>query len=304
MTRVAATLAEKLDTPVRIAVVGPSLGEKTRLAERLGAASDLVARSVSIKEYDLPEDDAEARENLRTLSEHCDIAILCVETFEGGIAQLWTAVPDRLRDHSYLVLVSDAQTASQRAVHLSADQFQACFSLAPSTCATGSETQPEFGIARNGADIVAGLIRDIDTARSADLDYAEVLLAKFAPVSSEHDIEPVTPDEPQCQIVGHSRQDAVETALALLESLCDDVDAPNIQPQDVLQKAAQGARALSSLLTDADPVDDQLAGLKRTAQECEVMVAQLQPEATDRAAEDALTVLLQAKKEFSEVAFS
>jgi hypothetical protein len=135
-----------------------------------------------------------------------------------------------------------------------------------------------------------------DMASPAELQHAETTARNGAQDSAE----PAT-------IAPMKRCEAVETALTLLQDCADAMtrDVTGMpQPAHVLAQSAQTAQALATLFMDAGAEDPKINAVREDVLESEQVIMLLQLEGTPAAAGDAVTALLQLKKEMAEVAFA
>lgn len=296
-----------------------------------------VLRARSYAEVNIPGDNVALRHILDWFIETTDVSLWCTQNFDDREAAVWAKVPDGLKDNSFLVLTKAdrlqmkgslaAQTAHFEATF--ADQFLGLYPVATKQAsasrATGAVTNPELWTASGGKALLYGLTRQIDSGKRADLDYADMLLAQIAdrmpdglPVASsatstEADMppakpnKPATPDSTSPSPLKHA--EALETALRILQDCAEAMDATGAKPngpapQSILTKSAETAQALATLLMDVGQEDAALSALREDVLESEQMILLLQLEGTETAATDAVTALLQLKKEVAEVAFA
>lgn len=265
-----------------------------------------------------PEEVAARTRLLDWLVETTNITIWCSEDFNEAERACWARFPDSVKDHSYLALTKAdqlqmkgtlaAQTA--RFQEQDCEDFLALYPIASKQAIAahrdGLIDNAELWTASGGQALHDGLAHQIDVARRADLDYADMLLARLPEIvidETSDDPAPFSPAENRSATGPMSRTEAVETALTLLQDCAEEMSkAPTPDPKDVLAQSAQTAQALATLFMDAGAEDAQVNALRDDVLESEQVIMLLQLEDTTSAAHDAVGALLQLKKEMSEVA--
>ena len=102
--------------------------------------------------------------------------------------------------------------------------------------------------------------------------------------------------------MGHC--EAIDTALSILQQSADDLApmaGPDLDAKAVLEHCAQSAQALATLFMDTETDDETVCAMREDAINAEQMIQLLQLERNEKAANDAVAVLLQLKKEMAEV---
>ncbi|MGP1356983.1 hypothetical protein [Roseicyclus sp.] len=127
-----------------------------------------------------PEDCAAA---LGWAAKRSEIAIFCADAFTGEEAAIWSAAPDRLKNHCYLVVTGGREAAS-----LASAQARGHFD-AVIHAPVPSEAMAPLGALKHR------LAADIDAARAEDIDAAELFLHRFRrPAGEERQPETVEPE--------------------------------------------------------------------------------------------------------------
>ena len=197
-----ARLLARLDGPVHIAIIGPPGAGKTRLGDLLGQQSDL--SECSFFEMSTISDDVD----LCTAADPADIVLWCGQTFGAADLALWSKMPDRLKDHSFLVvtkadsLAAQGQLQSTLAVlrDVSAEEFLQVFPVATLQGLAASDpnmTNAASAIRASGAEALkTAILRQIALARGAVRDGVLVFLDRYGTkemaVTVAHN-EPVAP---------------------------------------------------------------------------------------------------------------
>ena len=267
------------------------------------------------------------------LTDFADIVVLCTRDLDGPVFEFWAKVPDRLKDHSFLALTfADEDLAAGTLARKTdrfgkehAEEFMGLFPVATrhalSAFKNGKIDDDQLWQASGVSELNKELEREIKAGQQAGFDQAEVFLMKFDDQidqnnqildtdnrvdsaqeslrSSKSAISTLSPMK---------RSEAIATALTVLQAPVDemlqDIENDIPHPAHVLDHTAQAAQALATLFMDASPDDQQLNAFRESVLEYEQMTMLLQLEGTETAAHDAVTGLLQLKKEMSEVAYA
>jgi hypothetical protein len=290
----------------------------------------------SFLEINLSGDSADQRELLGWAAKRTDIAIWCSQRFDHRERALWSNVPDHLKDHSFLVLTKADQLflkgelATQIAAlqPVVAEEFLSLYPVATmqAIASRRSEAGGDKALwgSSGGKALFQGIRQQVEQARLADLDHASLLLdrckiATPAPLRSagtaatdsgrKLDIarEPLRapPVQPALAKANTDERDAVDKALGLLHDAASELlngsDYPNAAATDrILDRCGDIAESLVAFLSESGNRSDGLDQCREDAAEGEEMLMLLRLERGENAAADALTVLLQLKKEMSE----
>lgn len=257
-----------------------------------------------------------------------DITIWCSESFEARETATWAKFPEKLKDHSFLALTKadqlqmkgTLQALTQRFEAESAEEFMGLFPVAAKQAIAARASTPvdkARWAASGGKALYDSVLTHIDTGRKADLDYVQMLLAHVSPqdpkktpqvkqADAEEQADALSTSQ-AAHIAPMKRNEALDTALTILQDCADEMvstSAATPQPKELLAHSAQAAQALATLLMDARSDDTHINALREDVLESEQVIMLLQLEGTETAARDAVSALLQLKKEMSEVAFA
>lgn len=282
----------------------PQLGDMTLAEVNLTAAPEMQARALDWA--------------MKTTG----ITIWCSQDFNARESATWAKFSEELKDHSFLALTKADQLQMKGTLHAltarfeeeCAEEFLGLFPIATKqaiAARSGATVDTDRWAASGGKALYESVLNHIDTGRKADLDYVQMLLAHVSPketndtqIASEPPIsEEVAAEVPE--IAPMKRHEALDTALTILQDCADEMvstSAATPQPKELLAHSAQAAQALATLLMDARSDDAQINALREDVLESEQVIMLLQLEGTDTAARDAVSALLQLKKEMSEVA--
>ncbi len=295
----------------------------------------------SLVEISLPDDAYKRHEIIKWVVDNTDVTIWCTQEFDKHESSMWSAVPEEMKDNSFLVLTK-ADTLQMRGTlkdqtsrfeqHF-ANEFLCLYPVATKRALAarqnGAPIDDKLWASSGGKALLDGLKRQIDTGRMADLDHANLLLRRIAASpkalsaaeASSDATEVSVADEDTPDITSGTapnaldrtspmkRNEAVDTALSVLNDCADTMletcsNGTGLTSGDILTRSAQAVQALATLLMDVRADDQQLNTIRENVLEGEQVILLLQLEGTDTAARDAVTALLQLKKEMSEVAIA
>ncbi len=287
----------------------PQLADKTLTEVSLAAAADAQKRA------------------LNYAIETTDFTIWCTQDFQAAESETWAHFPEELKDHSFLALTKADQLQMKGTLQAQttrfendwSEEFLSLFPIATKQAIAAHEegelADPALWASSGGKALRDNLHNHIDTGRRADLDYVQMLLAHVSPKMVEPQRSQHRGEEDKGtssttgtpEIAPMKRTEAVETALAILQDCADEMAASAggaPQPKEMLAHSAQAAQAMATLLMDAGSDDAHLNALREDVLESEQVIMLLQLEGTDTAARDAVSALLQLKKEMAEVAYA
>ncbi|MDU8927838.1 hypothetical protein RXV86_10625 [Alisedimentitalea sp. MJ-SS2] len=272
-----------------------------------------------------------------------DIVLWCTNDFKDMEQALWANLPDEIKDHSFLVLAKAdrkimrgtlADTIRQLEPIVS-EEFLGLYPVASiqgmTARTSGTGEDQHLWNSSGGKSLCYAIQHQVDSGRSADIDSAQMVLAKFgnataaaappkprsrevpsplasapAPVSAPAPTGETTsrPAEPAPARGPGAATDVLTQAVNVLsrsgqELLRElDGDAP-IDTDTILNRCASSIATLSSQLGDTNSVDPALQDAALAAQDGEEMMILLRMERGEDAALDAVTLLLQMRKELT-----
>lgn len=284
-------------------------------------------------EVTIPEDAGQQADLIEWVAQKAHVAIWCSETFDDRNRKIWSSVPDRLKDHSFLALTKADRLQMKglladqiaRFENQFADEFLCLFPVATkqamAACAAGAVTGARLWQESGGKALTDAIAREIETGKLADRDHADLLLTRMGlaatprapraapPVATPQAASPRTerpvPAPVAAPVVPQmGREEAIDMALSLLQGCANEMcaESPNqttAPPERILSLCAQTAQALATLLMDTQPDDPAIDALREDAQESEQVIMLLMLERNETAASDAVSVLLQLKKEMA-----
>lgn len=274
---------------------------------------------------------------LEWMSGRSNFAIWCSTRFDEREHALWSAVPDVLKDNSFLALTRadrlfmkgelEAQIARLRPIV--ADEFRALYPVATLQAAAarldGGIKDRQLWRSSGGMALVDGIRSSVEQARSADLDHAFMLLERFkvpggaegaapeavAPALAPAPAQPAEILVPQPlpaaspQLTAGRSDAVIRKALGVLRGCADELiavggPAHGDTTDHILERCNATAHDLVELMSENEGGSDALESVREDVIEGEQMLMLLRLERGDTAAEDSLTVLLQMKKELSQ----
>jgi hypothetical protein len=272
----------------------------------------------------------EERAAVQWAAAKADMVIWCSQAFTAAERWLWSAMPDRLKDHGFLVvtkadeLIRAGTFAAQMAEleDVVAEEFH---SLVPVATLQGlAAMDGEAGtnrdaLAASGAEaLISAILGHLEQGRRADLDAALLFLSRFGSGTPEAAATPsaaVAAEAPAPAAVAPlaeapatvpsaamveeapAADDSVARALDILRGAAGPLLARMDEAghaEDILEGCAQAAQAV------ADTIDpDALPRLHDEAMEVAEMLVLLGQERSETAAADAVTLLLQLRRDLS-----
>jgi energy-coupling factor transporter ATP-binding protein EcfA2 len=262
----------------------------------------------------------EERAGVQWAATRADVVIWCSQGFTPAERWLWSAMPDRLKDHGFLVLTKADElirdgTLGRTIAGLEDVVAEEFHSLVPVATLQGLAALlspagvDRDALAASGAEaLVSALLAHVEQGRRADLDAALLFLSRFAPGASlphpTGETGVLATDDTTAAVeelaprpapaAPAPAEDTAARALDILRgaagSLGDLLDEEG-DPEHILEGCAQAAQAVADTL---DPAD--LPDLHDEALEVAEMLVLLGLERSETAAADAVTLLLQLRR--------
>jgi energy-coupling factor transporter ATP-binding protein EcfA2 len=317
--------AEDRETPrpfAELARIGRGEARLVRIEAPLPVLSALTL--IEVATQGTAEDE---RDGVQWAAARADVVIWCSQAFTPAEQWLWSAMPDRLKDHGFLVLTKAdelirAGTLGARIAELEdivAEEFHSLVPVATlqglaALCApTGTDRE---ALAASGAEaLIAALLAHVEQGRRADLDAALLFLSRFGPGAPaaeapaapapapapepETAAAPAPAPAPQAAEAGDTvRADAGDTVVRALDILrgCAGTLRDRLgeagHDDEVLEGCAQAAQAVADTLDPATAPQ-----LHDEAMEVAEMLVLYGLERSEAAAADAVTLLLQLRRD-------
>lgn len=247
---------------------------------------------------------------------HADIILWCSQGFTPEEQQLWAAVPDEKKDHSFLVLtMADRQIMRGTLTGLletlndfAAEQFLGLYPLAAVQAITaqtaGQSVNSELWKSSGGRQLAGDVLKQIDLGRASDVDQAEMLIRQFAPQIAEQQWQQTPPAPADTPVPNHSPSDTLlHTALDLLQGRANQMLAKTdggATADDILADCMDTVKDLSKTLMASQDHSRRIQSALDAAQDGEELLILFQLERGEDAAVDAVTLLLQLKREIAD----
>jgi hypothetical protein len=263
----------------------------------------------------------EERAGVQWAATRADVVVWCSQGFTPAERWLWSAMPERLKDHGFLVLTKADElirdgTLGRTIAGLEDVVAEEFHSLVPVATLQGLAALlspagiDRDALAASGAEaLVSALLAHVEQGRRADLDAALLFLSRFAPGAAPtlppEKIEALAADipaavleelsQPPAPVAPAPAGDTAARALDILRGAAvslGDLAGADGGAEHILEGCAQAAQAVADTL---DPVD--LPDLHDEAMEVAEMLVLLSLERSDTAAADAVTLLLQLRRD-------
>ncbi|MDC0659400.1 hypothetical protein N6L27_15475 [Leisingera sp. SS27] len=260
------------------------------------------------------------QEMLQQAAASADIILWCSQEFPAGEQALWTAVPDSTKDHSFLVLTMADRLVMRGTLPalietlepIAAEEFLGVYPVAAIQGLTARAADaPQDGLWRSsgGKQLAGDVQRQVDLGRASDVDQAELLIRQFGGSLPPETPSPAVPVSsaaiaPAAAIAAAPQAASLAAALDQLQTgaeamLAEAEAAGGPQAAPVLAQCMEMIRNLSQSL-DEMPASAAVEAAREAAQDGEEMLMLCQLEQDEDAAVDAVTLLIQLKKELME----
>ncbi len=279
----------------------------------------------SFAEIRLPKDGSRQQALLEYAVGSSTILIWCSELFDEAEQAIWSDLPEHIKDHGFLALtMADRQMMKGRLTDRIAEleefvseEFFGLYPIATLQAITArSEPSPQNGDMwkhSGGEALFDAITRQVSLGRGEDVDRVKLLLEQLdvepenvsapapdkAVASAAH--KPMGKLQPDAAL---TKRDALQKSLIRLTKGAEDMlqDVSRLESDDcndVLENCLETVRDMSDMLSEAAGGDPSLTELLEEAQEGENMLLLFQLEKDEGAAADAVTLMLQLKKEIT-----
>lgn len=255
-----------------------------------------------------------------------DIVLWCSQSFDATERALWASAGETLKGHSFLVLTKADQLQMKGVLAARIEQLEnsvaeVFFRVVPVATIQAISANPPDGTrdekiwaASGGKVLIEAILQLVSTGRRADADNAMIFLRrnaqrippetqplntqKTAPLTrhiavSADDASGETPDT---QVY----RDALEFLQQRADQMLRALQANSHDNQSfVLDHCLETSNTLTEMIMETETSDTTLANIQDDTMECGDMIVLYQLENTDDAALDAVTLLLQLKKDMA-----
>ncbi|MBV1896014.1 MAG: 50S ribosome-binding GTPase [Rhodobacteraceae bacterium] len=295
---------------------------------------DLGLSDQNFVEINLPGDFDYQKLVVNRVTKWADIVLWCSENFDSTEQRLWMDVPEETKDHSCLVLTKADQQLMRGVLsnRISAledfvtKEFLGLYPIATIQAMAARNSSNEFNAQQwkssGGKELFECVMRQIQSGRTADLDQVQNLLNYLPPEittpgrNTAAAVSSIAKDDPEQQVNPEKTKDfrslgadaqndqLLDEASKFLQFCADDMfkkltHSDEMDPDQVLDQCVRTANALADLLEDVNPGNSSVKEVQDDVLETSELMMLLKLEKGEEAAVDAVTLLLQMKKEIS-----
>ena len=259
--------------------------------------------------------------------ERADIILWCSQVFGPEERELWSTVPDALKDHSFLVLTkADAvaapgglQTRISELQDVVAEEFHSLFPLATLQAIAASQQegavdQSVFN-ASGGAALIAAILRQVALGRRADIDSVVLFLNRHGAIPSAAvrtadinlaDVAVVGSDASRvgksAELSDSTTSDLFSTAFEYIQRRASDLTGIQSESSadyaaNILKHCTETADHLADIFTTDDDIAAGPPDFQNDLMEAADMILLMQLEEGESPAADAVTLLLQLRRD-------
>lgn len=275
-------------------------------------------RKFNVAEISLSGSADEQAAILEQAAQFADVMIWCSPVFTPQEQGLWSNVPEQRKDHAFLVLsMADQLIMRDRLseqmeslADVAAEDFLGLYPVAAIqglNAQRGGTGQPGHppGLNRplwhqsGGKRLYEDVMQQIELGRTADIDQALAVLAQSDTrlPATPTPVRPKAPANPPCPPARPS--DPLAAAAALITRQAQELSTAGetANVDHVLKSALGCVRSLIAQLGQAGDQNPQIRAAQDAAQDSEEVLMLCQLEQNEEAATDAVTLLLQLKRE-------
>ncbi|MEM6635181.1 MAG: hypothetical protein AAF667_04750 [Pseudomonadota bacterium] len=281
-------------------------------------------RSISLLEVVAEESLRDQRAALTWASKRADIALWCTHSFHDAEQRLWISAPDRLKDHSFLLLTRADEFAAagnlrQRLDTLAETGSHEFYSIMPLAAEQAlaaimdADTQGANALGVSGGQALLDAIdAEMTQGRRGDLDSALMLLSRFEPVASAggatitHIEDARATAEAEKTRLDPADKQTLHSVLERIEAVSadiaggDDTGAEELV-STILERASGLAEELAEELVENGGRAEAVQSLAEDFQDASEMLLLMQLENAAGPAADAACLLLQLRREVEQV---
>ncbi|MEL7396365.1 MAG: hypothetical protein AAFN44_08340 [Pseudomonadota bacterium] len=269
-------------------------------------------RSVSVLELVTDGSPAELSVAAPWAAKRSNIPIWCTKAFDRREAQIWSKVPAAYKDHAILVLTQADAVPTQELVARLDQAYETegtgfCI-IAPVAAEhalnmqVSDSTDAEALLAASGIGALrAEIFRRVHQGRQLDLDHAEIFLSRFEKPKARKLSKPRPPSQPNELQKGDGSK-VLKSGAELMQQQAQEmlIDIEEFGPfatGKIVERCLETANKLVDLIADDTPVDAPSQLAHSAASDAADMLLLMTLENTADAAEDAVHLMLQVKRE-------
>ncbi len=298
--------------------------------------SDQALSGQTYCELGLSNDAAANRRLLSVVLQDADIVLWCTSGFGQMERDLWSAVADEIKDHSFLVITkADHQVmwgilskTIEELEPIVNEEFLGLFPVASlqamAALTTGPQIVQDLWNSSGGQSLREELDRQIQSGRAADMDMARMIVNQCKVEIPGAQIQTPSPavnpeitqarqtqaiksaetgqggDMDAGKPVARVMADADQILGNIGTEMLGDLDGDHAVDTDaIMTRCIDAVQALSSHLQETDCDDSVVLNAREDAQKSEEMMVLFQLERGEEATLDAIMLLLQLRKEFA-----
>ncbi|GGO51734.1 hypothetical protein GCM10011315_05570 [Roseovarius pacificus] len=256
-----------------------------------------------------------------------DIVLWCSQDFNDAEQQLWAMAPDHIKDHSFLVLTkADKQMMRgvlpgimSRLEPVVAEEFLGMCPVATiqgiTAQTSGAAVDDALWASSGGQRLMNLVLNEVRQGRAADIDQGRVFLERLstqAPMAPDASAAPPSPapaphqtsgNEPVAAKTGALLSEAVDLLQKQAGQMLDSLDmSGELNSDAILNGCVEAVSSLGTLMDRIAPNNPAAQTVRDDLQDGEEMLVLFQLERGEDAALDAVTLLLQMRKELIEKA--
>ena len=269
-------------------------------------------RSVSVLELVTDGSPAELSVAAPWAAKRCNIPIWCTKAFDAREAQIWSKVPAAYKDHAILVLTQADAVPTKELVARLDQAYETegtgfCI-IAPVAAEhalnmqVSDSTDAEAVLAASGIGALrAEIFRRVHQGRQLDLDHAEIFLSRFEKPKARKLSKPRPSSQPNELQKGDGSK-ALKSGAELVQQQAQEmlIDIEEFGPfatGKIVERCLETANKLVDLIADDTPIDAPSQLAHSAASDAADMLLLMTLENTADAAEDAVHLMLQVKRE-------
>ncbi|WP_319826037.1 hypothetical protein [Thalassovita sp.] len=221
-----------------------------------------------------------------------DMVIWCSQEFSANEHRIWATAPQTLHDHSFLVLTSDRAEVRHTLVN---GLFRAVHRVDLRGASSAISTKNERLWQASGlADLQSALLQQVEQGIEADVDHAQAFLVQFEKTQAQEARRPVIAPRDNTHRIRRALQEADHLLAACGDDLNRRATRQVLTPPEILSCCADTARALQDMLAKDKTIRPEI---RKLVAEGEKAIRSLVDSTATTATLDAITVLLQMRRE-------
>jgi len=281
--------------------------------EVLSVAQELPLESLkahNIIEITVDGDMAHQQAIVQHAADYADVLIWCSGSFDTREQALWAQVPERRKDNSFLALTMVGPFGAREALPetlsrvapVAETEFLGIYPVAALRDAealdAGGGADANLWGTSGAGQLRKDVLQLVASGRAGDADQAAVLLQKIQTAPWFQQVEQPRPVAKEVAS-GTVLEQALDHLQHKTQAMLAETQDMDPRSAAVLAQCVEAAREMTNALCNTTEQGTGLTAARAAAEEGEEMLMLLQLEQDEEAATDAVTVLLQLKKELT-----